>query len=118
MIKNKFLYLLAHIFNNPFNLFWDYQNFVSENYESHSPEEIRKFFSLINTSSNHVYNLLDNLLEWARAQSGSIEKVPVVFFISEPINECLNLLGHSIDSKHIKIIKEIPDDFQVFADKT
>ncbi len=115
--KDKFFNIVAHDLKNPFNAILGLSNFVSENYESHSPEEIRKFFSLINTSSNHVYNLLDNLLEWARAQSGSIEKVPVVFFISEPINECLNLLGHSIDSKHIKIIKEIPDDFQVFADK-
>lgn len=115
--KDKFFNIVAHDLRNPFNGILGLSGLISGNFDNYTSDEIRQYISMINTSSNQVYNLLDNLLEWARAQSGSIEKMATIFLVSDPVNECLMLLGHSFNAKNINVSLNIEEEYSVIADK-
>jgi len=115
--KDKFFNIMAHDLKNPFNAILGLSGIISDNYDDHTEEERKTYIMLINQSAVQIYNLLENLLEWARAQSGSIERNPSTFLINEPIQECINLFSHSLSKKHIELSFQISDDFLVFADK-
>jgi len=115
--KDKFFNIMAHDLKNPFNAILGLTSIISENYDTHSPDEIRQYVKLINQSANQVYNLLENLLEWARTQSGSIEKSLATFPVNDVIMESVNLFGYSLEQKKLKIELNTPTEFLVYADQ-
>lgn len=71
--KDKFFSILAHDLKNPFNVILGYSNLLTEDYDSFDDSEIKQFISEINNSTKTTFTLLENLLNWARSQQGSIE---------------------------------------------
>jgi signal transduction histidine kinase len=62
-------------------------------------------------------DLLMNLLEWSRSQSGRLVIKPVEVDLSQLITGIINLLNNSAIQKSITIIKKIPVSANVIADK-
>jgi signal transduction histidine kinase len=87
-----------------------------EQFDKHTKEDLRQFVVLINQSTTNVYSLLENLLEWARAQSGSIEIHPATFPIVDVIQETLNLFSQSLERKNMSINFD-KTEYLVYADK-
>jgi signal transduction histidine kinase len=115
--KDKFFNIMAHDLKNPFNAVLGLTSLIANDFGNQSEAELKQYIGLINNSSTHIYSLLENLLEWARAQSGSIEKNPTTFLLNEIILECINLFKHSIEQKNIKLISDTLHEIEVFADK-
>ncbi len=115
--KTRFFSIFAHDLKNPFNGIIGLTNLISEYYDSYSPADILKYVNVINDSATQVYNLLTNLLDWARSQSGILECNPSTFLITEPISESVNINNHLLNSKNINVNMQIDSEFKVFADK-
>lgn len=115
--KDKFFNIMAHDLKNPFNAVLGLTSLIANDYGNQTEAELKQYIGLINNSSTQIYSLLENLLEWARAQSGFIEKNPTTFLLNEIILECLNLFSHSIEQKNIKLITDTLHEIEVFADK-
>ncbi|MBI9066727.1 MAG: tetratricopeptide repeat protein [Salinivirgaceae bacterium] len=115
--KDKFFSIMAHDLKNPFNAILGLSNLMSDDYDNHTQEEIKQYITLIHQSSTHIYNLLENLLEWARTQSGSIDKFPILFPVNEIIQECVNLFHQSIKQKSIILNFNAKTEYLIFADK-
>ena len=62
-------------------------------------------------------DLLTNLLEWSRAQSGKIEFNPEYFELVTVIDEIVALLNDSAQQKSITISRNLPHHLPVLADK-
>ena len=116
-VKTKFFSIFAHDLKNPFNGILGLTKLISEYYENYSTDEVKHYLNVINDSSTHVYNMLTNLLDWAKSQSGMLEVNPTEFCITEPINDAVAINGFNIDSKQIKIDLQIEHDYSVNADK-
>ena len=116
-VKNKFFSIFAHDLKNPFNGILGMTSLIAEYYENYSPAEIKKYLNVINDSATHVYDLLTNLLDWVKTQTGMIEVSPSNFCISEPIRDAITLNKHNIDLKRIVIDMCTGNDYSVFADK-
>lgn len=101
--KDKFFNIIAHDLKNPFNAIIGLTSLISDQFEEHNKEDLQQYVKLINQSANQIYNLLENLLEWARTQSGSIEFLPVTFPISEVITESIDVFSNSIEQKRLNI---------------
>lgn len=114
--KNKFFNIMAHDLKNPFNGVLGLSQLLSGDLNSYTLNEIKQYAELINQSATQIYNLLDNLLEWARAQTGSIKKKPVEFLIKNPIVESMEFLESSCKEKQIEIDYQ-ENSHKVFADK-
>lgn len=115
--KDRFFSIIAHDLRSPFNSILGLSELLIEEIQNKNYSEIEKYASLIQTSSQRTFDLLTNLLEWSRAQTGRIKFTPDFVDLSELIDDIIILLGDSAQQKSIELKKEIPDNFIVWADK-
>jgi two-component system sensor histidine kinase/response regulator len=71
---------------------------------------------LIRTSSKHAYNLLENLLQWARSQTGDISLNHQIISIKDPISDTISLVSGNAYNKNISIETDLVKDDFVYAD--
>jgi len=102
--KDRFFSILAHDLKNPFTNLYSLSELLVKNY--HHLEEIEKREALqkIHKSSGFIYDLLENLLTWSRAQRGKIDFNPVSFDLQNIIEENINLQRLSAEKKDVKIV--------------
>ena len=116
-VKTKFFSIFAHDLKNPFNGILGMTNLLTEYYDNYTSDEVLKYLNIVNDSATQVYNLLTNLLDWAKTQTGKIDVNPVHFQIIDLINEVVSLNNHLVSTKNIRVVKQIDGDGFVFADK-
>jgi signal transduction histidine kinase len=114
--KDKFFSIIAHDLKGPFNSLIGFNDLLIEDIQSESNENIKEYSTIIHQTIHKTYNLLINLLEWARSQTDGIEFFPELFFISESVNEIISLLNPQANKKGITIIKKISDELKIFGD--
>lgn len=85
--------------------------------ENIPPDEMKVIISESKEVIDNSYHLLEHLLYWVRSQTGRITVRPERIFIGSLVNGCMNLFTPSIQKKKIKIINEVNQEHQVFADK-
>jgi PAS domain S-box-containing protein len=115
--KDKFFSIIAHDLKNPFNDLMGFSQLLDLNIEKYDNTKIKQFVNIIHQSSKLAYNLLENLLDWSRSQTGTLEFKPEKFLLNEIISENIDLLGSNAKNKNIKIFTEIDEESYVFADK-
>lgn len=115
--KDKFFTIISHDLIGPFNILMGFSDLLKESFEEDSIEEQKKYVHHIHKNVHKTYNLLQNLLMWAKAQKDGIE------FNTEELNlflvskEVVEFLKESAENKTIKIINYISKDVIVNADK-
>ena len=67
-------------------------------------------------TTTNLYNLLNQLLEWARSQQGKLEMKPVDFEISHPIEEMIGLISGQAEQKGVKVTSKIASNLYAHAD--
>lgn len=115
--KDKFFSIIAHDLKSPFTAILGLTDIMIENWEVMEEEEKIEFLNDLYTTSKNTFNLLQNLLEWSRAQTGSLTIVPGDFSPSEIVIETLKVLQKGTSSKKITIDNKIPEDVLCYADK-
>jgi len=115
--KDKFFSIIAHDLINPFNTILGFIRILKNEYQELDDTEIQKYIDTIRISAERAYNLLENLLLWARTQTGAIEFLPEVFNLQNNIWDTIHLLDNMAKKKSISITTDIPDRCFVFADK-
>jgi len=76
----------------------------------------KKYISYIQISANQTYKLLENLLEWARLQTGRINIKPEYFDIKSVIENNIKLFETAALNKNIILKSTINDIINVYAD--
>ena len=115
--KDKFFSIIAHDLKNPFNDIMGFTQLLSLNMHKYDKFKIEKFIEIIHHSSKLAYNLLENLLDWSRSQTGTLEFRPEKFILNEIIDENIELLLSTAQNKNISIYSEVAPHIFVYADK-
>lgn len=115
--KDKFFSIIAHDLKNPFYGILGMSELIVSSRQSNNCEETISMVKLIRDSSQNAFNLLENLLEWSKAQTGRIEFNPEFFKFENLLTEVIKLLENLSDQKNISISYQVADNLQVFADK-
>jgi len=115
--KDKFFSIIGHDLKNPFNSLLGMNELLIQNAEKYSPEKVRHFAKQMYDSSKNAYNLLENLLEWARIQRGELEVEPVKINSEEVINEVKELTEPLANSKDINLQTTPEGNHPVLADR-
>lgn len=116
--KDKFFSIIAHDLKSPFNSILGLSNLLEEQVREKNYDGIEEFATLIQNSSQLAYNLLKNLLEWSRSQTGKLEFSPEYLEIGSLINEAIGVLAHAAQQKSIHIRSKLPGNLIVFADRS
>jgi len=114
--KDKFFSIIAHDLKNPFHSIIGFSDLLVRNYDTIEEARKKEFLSLIKTSSTSAYNLLENLLNWSRAQTNAIKFNPTNINISQLLVENIQIDSVIAQNKDIEIIQIIPDQLMSFAD--
>ena len=114
--KDKFFSIIGHDLKGPLNSLTAFSHLLINHTASLTEEEIRTIARDLDKSLKNLYELLENLLGWARSQTGKIEIKPEGFKIAEVIRENIMLLAKAALNKKIKIELLVEENVVVNAD--
>ena len=115
--KDKFFSIIAHDLKNPFQSLLGFSEILYNQMDKLSKNEISEYTKLIYESSQNLFNLLGNLLQWSQSQLGSIKLSPKPINVYDSIDDVLSIFGVAAQKKNIKVESSIAKDVTVFADK-
>jgi signal transduction histidine kinase len=78
---------------------------------------VRESAKTLNRTAQNLFNLLTNLLEWSKLQTGNFKIEKMEFTLNQIVNYTLDIFSDAITSKNIKIIKGNDNEINVYADR-
>jgi two-component system, sensor histidine kinase and response regulator len=115
--KDKFFSIIAHDLKNPFSTIIGFSEILKDDIRSGHQEGIEEFATLINTSAVQTFKLLENLLEWAKAQRGKLTFNPELIDLNALLNEEIKTLSEMAKPKNISLGRSIPENIKIVADQ-
>ncbi len=116
-IKNTFFSIIAHDLKGPIGGLASLTKIIYEEFDTLSMEEIKNMFHITTESAAKSYNLLTNLLEWAKSQTGRIECLPEILDLSKIIEENIEIGRIAISKKSIFVENRVKGKYNISADK-
>ncbi len=104
--KDKFFSIIAHDLKNPFHQMLGFIDILIENIDKYDNRQIEKIVLYLNKSAYNGYKLLENLLEWSRAQTDNIKFEPEKVNIVKIIEEEIEFVRENAENKRISIITD------------
>lgn len=85
LAKNLFLANMSHELRTPLNVILGYTNLLET--ETYSPEEIAAHLKKINSSGQHLYTMINDLLDLSKIEAGKMLLSPESFAVTPLIRE-------------------------------
>jgi len=115
--KDKFFSIISHDLRSPFTSIIGFAEVMLEDLDTLEKDEIKEFTGSIYKSSKNIQNLLENLLQWSRVQTGRIEFNPIKFDLNNLANDVVALYQVNAARKKIELLNSIENKYLVNADK-
>ena len=114
--KDKFFSIIAHDLKSPLNQLLGLSELLQKDIEENEGKEATKLVNLIKVSAKSGRLLLENLLEWSRSQTGTIEYQPKILDLHKITLEVMELNENNALQKGIKIKSKVKKGIKAFAD--
>jgi PAS domain S-box-containing protein len=114
--KDKFFSIISHDLKAPFSALLGIAQLLEESYDDFSDTERKEMIHIYRNSSNNIYQLLEGLLEWSRANSGRMEFELKKININEITTNVIEILHQNAKVKKILLNNSIEKNTFAFAD--
>ncbi|MBE0647425.1 MAG: GAF domain-containing protein [Bacteroidales bacterium] len=114
--KDKFFSIIAHDLKSPFNSIISFSHLLDEQIRERDIAGIEKFAKIIHQSSVRGMDLLMNLMEWSRSQTGRMEFKPEDYQLTDLINQAVPIFIDIAGQKSITIDLELAPGIRVNVD--
>lgn len=114
--KDKFFSIIAHDLKSPLGTISAFSDYINDTPLSPECSEIKSYTSLISRAAKETLELLENLLEWARVQQGTIPFNPEQLSLKDISDRTILSLSNSALNKNISLISRIPEEISVYGD--
>jgi len=114
--KNKFFSIISHDLKAPLSGLAALGEYMHDNKNNIDEDTRLRMEEAIYTSTKSTYVLLENLLQWARSESGILIPVPSRILINELTRDIVKLYEENISAKQLAISYQIDQDMAVMAD--
>lgn len=114
--KDKLFTIIGHDLKNPLIGFRSITQSLSSNLETMDKSSILYFIQKLEKSSNQLYLLIQNLLQWAINESGQLSNNPQRFALEQLVTDVFNLFKINAEREEIQLINEVPMHSFVHAD--
>jgi PAS domain S-box-containing protein len=114
--KDKFFSIIAHDLRSPFSSFIGITELLVERTSSFSMDKLKMIAADMRVAANNLYQLLENLLEWAKMQQGLFPFNPKLVNLLKIVNESISVISNPAKEKNIDINCVIPDNLLVRVD--
>ena len=116
-IRNKLFMILAHDLINPFNALLGFAELLSGEIHEFDRKDIKRHSEFIYQSARQLHFLLENLLQWARIQTGRIKFIPSYIEADKIIRDVIDTYHYLAEKKRISIKVDYDDNLIVYADE-
>jgi signal transduction histidine kinase len=115
--KDRFISILAHDLKSPFSALLGFVELLHSNIRNYPMEKIEAFVNNISSSVKNTYHLLEDILMWARIQSGKMPFDPQKNDLASICMEVIEGLELNAAVKDIAIKNSIKTPIEVCADR-
>lgn len=115
--KDKFFSIIAHDLRSPFNGLLGFSKVLSDEFDELTNDEVKEYISYVYSSAKNVFNLIENLLQWSRIQTGRMEFQPIRIDLHELVFKIVNLFTSVAIEKHISLRNLVPLNITIKADQ-
>lgn len=115
--KDLMFSIIAHDLKGPFNAILGFTKLLKDKLRNMDFDKAEKLISGMNAQARNTYNLLEDLLTWARDNSNKIAYNPIHCNISSICNEVINQLKDTAQMKSITINSFHSPEVYAYADK-
>lgn len=115
--KDKLFAIISHDLKNPLSAFRSITQSLNSNIATISKDQVHYFIKELNHSSTQLYDLLQNLLNWAILQIDSINIKNEKIDLSKLISQNIDLHKNPANLKNIQLKNLVTESFFIFSDK-
>ncbi len=115
--KDLLFSIIAHDLRSPFNVLINSNDVLIEYLTNEDISEAKKWSSIINRISHQTLDLLENLLDWYKLESGKLTPTISTYDLKSIVEEITPLFTENASIKDIKINNHIIDSCLVHFDK-
>ena len=115
--KDMFFSVIAHDLKNHFSIVKNSAELLMLNLKSVTKERQNEIITLMHEATTNTFSLLENLLIWARAQTGKLKFNIEKTNIKTLIDKNIRLFSELAQQKNIELINNFDKEIFVLADK-
>ncbi len=116
LTKDKFFSIVAHDIKSPLQVQLSGSRLLSDRIDTLDKEKIKEIASELKKNTMHLFDLLENLLNWSRLQQGRIEHKPERIQLLDMVNSVVSLMSGCASQKGIEIKTKIDNKIFINAD--
>jgi PAS domain S-box-containing protein len=114
--KDRFISILAHDLKSPFSTILGFLELLTENIREYDIDKIETHIGIISRAAQNTFNLLEDILVWAKSQSGKIPYRPKKLNPADIFADVVLNMNLIADAKNISINHFIAEGLTVYAD--
>ena len=115
--RDKLQSVISHDLRNPLTVINSVTETLTESISQMDASEISRAVRVIHETNTRGLNLLDNLLNWSRMQTGKIQVVPSVVPLYPVIKDMLKLFRACAEEKRIRLDFNFDHNLTVYCDE-
>jgi len=116
--KDKFFSIIAHDLRSPLSGLLGISQILLDDIDDMSKQEILEISGQISNSAKKLFNLLENLLEWSRVQTGGMKNNPDTIQLSDIFDNIEGLFLGVAFQKQIELeLASFKEDISIYADE-
>ncbi|MDP4207800.1 MAG: two-component regulator propeller domain-containing protein [Bacteroidota bacterium] len=115
--KDRLLSIIAHDLRNPFHVVGGFAEVLQRDLNKLPEDKVRRFLALMQSSTMNANNLLENLLQWTRTQTGRISFNPKNLNLHKLVQETIDVMEAEASRKNIGFNINIDPSLNTMADE-
>jgi signal transduction histidine kinase/DNA-binding response OmpR family regulator len=115
-LKSQFLASMSHELRTPLNAIIGFSDLLAEKTADHLTDKQQRFVGHVRNGARHLLQLINDILDLSKIESGLLELRRETFNISEALPEVLSVIRPLAMAKKIRI-EHAQETFSVYADR-
>lgn len=115
--KDRFFSILSHDIKGPISNIKSIADLLNGNLKEGNYKELENLTNMLQLSVDHLFQLINKLIEWSKTTSGRTQYNPSSFSISAEIEAVISMLEDEVKTKNQNLSVEKNEDHIVYADQ-
>ncbi|MBW2467130.1 MAG: response regulator, partial [Deltaproteobacteria bacterium] len=117
-LKSSFLANMSHELRTPMNSIIGYTDLLLDRLDGEINEEQEKSLQKVANNSRHLLQLINDILDMSKIESGKIELAPQETDINQLIEATVSIIQPALEAKQLTVSYDFSDDLKsVFVDQ-
>jgi len=116
-MKSVFLANMSHELRTPLNSIIGFTGIILMGITGDLNAEQKKQLTMVKSSASHLLNLINDILDISKIESGKTEIHLEEFYINDVIQEVVNTVIPMVNEKGIELLEEIPEKTFIISDR-